>query len=123
MGKQDWLEEGETILGSWSVYVIKAIQAGKSCAGKIYVTDRYVRFDSEFVLGHVKEGIRTHLLLVNDGKHLAVPYDQIAKAQVQKQFFIMKNLALNLKSGEEMTFRFGVLSPQKACEAIMQRIT
>jgi len=35
---------------------------------------------------------------------------------------IMKNLKLELKSGEVYVFRFGILSPAKAIEEIQKRI-
>ena len=105
-----------------SVYVIFAIEAGKSFAGKVYVTDRYVRFDSQFELGMTKVRGWDNLMMVGSDRHLALPYDQIASAEVKKQFLIMKNLVITLKSGDVLTFRFGAMSRDKTQQAITERL-
>ncbi len=120
MSDPNWLEEGETVLGSWSVYVVLALSAGNAFAGKIYVTDKFVRFDSQFQLGNVEDA---GLVLVQDGKLISIPYDQIAKSEIKKQFLVMKNLVLTLKNGDAITFRFGAMSPAKANQAILPRIS
>ncbi|MDA8018812.1 MAG: hypothetical protein MPN21_15330 [Thermoanaerobaculia bacterium] len=123
MAFEEFLEDGESVLGSWYVYLILELRAGGTFAGHLIATDRYVRFDAQLELGNVKTGRRDNLLLVGSGKHLALPYDQIASCEVKTQFFIMKNLVVTSKSGDSMTFRFGVMSAAKAQEAIDSRLS
>ena len=110
-----WLEDGETIVGSWSVST-----DGIKSYGKIYVTNKYFRYNQQGSLEQVQQGFRKHLIHVDNQKFLAVPYNEIEKAEIVKQLVIFKNLKLTLKSGDNLTFRFGVLNPQKAVDAIEQ---
>ncbi|MEZ5496453.1 MAG: hypothetical protein R3F25_06440 [Gammaproteobacteria bacterium] len=112
-----WLEDGETIVGSWSVST-----DGIKSYGKIYVTNKYFRYNQQGSLEQVQQGFRKHLIHVDNQKFLAVPYNEIEKAEIVKQLVIFKNLKLTLKSGESLTFRFGVMSPQNAVDAIHSHI-
>ncbi len=103
-----WLEKDETILGQWSVST-----NGYKSYGKIYLTNKYFRYNQQ---GSFREGEEIH---VEDQKFLAIPYDQIRKAEIVKKFFIFKNLRLCLDSGDDLVFRFGVMSPQKALDTIL----
>ncbi|PCJ60859.1 MAG: hypothetical protein COA79_07310 [Planctomycetota bacterium] len=117
MAIQEWLDEGESVIDSWSIYILKAASVNNS-AGKIYVTNKNFRFDIQTSMVNSPAG----LMLANDGRHLVVPYSEIAKVELQTQLLIMKNLKLELKSGEVYVFRFGILSPAKAIEEIQKRI-
>ena len=118
MKDQDWLQEAETIVGSWSVST-----PGQKSYGKIHVTNQFLRYNQQGSLGHVKEGARKHLIHVADQEFLAVPYDQIRKVEVAKQLLIFKSLKVTLESGDELEFRFGVMSPQAAADEIARRMS
>ena len=62
MAIEDHLEDGESVLGSWYVYLIFKLRAGETFAGHLVATDRHVRFDAQMELGHVKTGRREDLL-------------------------------------------------------------
>lgn len=113
MDDHTWLEEGETVSGHWSV-----TGEGQRTYGRIYVTSKYLRYNQQGSLGHVSEGTRKHLVHVQDTAFLAIPYDEIAKVEIVKQLVIFKTLRVCLKSGDDVSFRFGVMSPKKAVEAI-----
>ena len=118
MKDNNWLEDDETIDGSWSVST-----DGIKSYGKIYVTNKYFRYNQQGSLEQVQQGFRKHLIHVDNQKFLAVPYNEIEKAEIVKQLVIFKNLKLTLKSDDNLTFRFGVLNPQKAVDAINTHLT
>lgn len=113
MNDHTWLEEGETVSGHWSV-----TGEGQRTHGKIYVTNKYLRYNQQGSLGHVSEGTRKHLVHVQDKAFLAIPYDEITKVEIVKQLVVFKALRVSLKSGDDLSFRFGVMSPRKAFDAV-----
>jgi hypothetical protein len=113
MDDHTWLEEGETVSGHWSV-----TGEGQQTYGKIYVTNKYLRYNQQGSLGHVSEGTRKHLIHVQDKEFLAIPYNDILTVEIVKHLFIFKTLRVSLTSGDDLSFRFGVMSPEKAVDAI-----
>ena len=113
MKENNWLEENESIIGSWAVST-----DGIKSYGKIFVTDKYFRYNQQGSLEQVEQGFRKHLIHVDNQKYLAVPYNEIEKVEIKKHLLIFKNLCLTLNSGESLAFRFGVMSPQKTVDAI-----
>jgi hypothetical protein len=112
-----WLHEGEEILGQWSVTT-----DGQKSYGKIYATNQYFRYNQQGSLGHISEGAQKHLVHVDNHQFLAIPYSQIHKVEIVKQYLIFKILKVSLTSGDSLAFRFGVMSPQSAFDAINRHL-
>jgi hypothetical protein len=54
--------------------------------------------------------------------NLTMPYSEIYGAKIVKKSFILKMLQITLKSGDDLEFQFGAMSPKKALQAILSRI-
>ncbi len=127
---EPWLEEGETIAGSWSVFMGDPSPNSAKTTGKIFVTDRYVRFQAGLALeanaaskiSEVYFHPRRDKPFEKANDHVAIPFGDIAGAEIVKKGFLQKALLLKLKSGSELEFQFGAMSPQKALDGIKAKL-
>jgi hypothetical protein len=123
---ESWLEQGEELVGSWSVFVGDPTPNSAKITGKIFVTNRYVRFQAGLSLDkNAATSIAAAYLLrhrlppfekITD--HVAIPFSDIGDALMVKKSLFQKSLNIKLKSGEELEFQFGAMSPQKALDGI-----
>jgi len=121
---EEWLEQGEDIVGSWSVFLGDPRPNSEKITGKLHVTDRYVRFQAglsleENAASQLARRIKAYEKLKD---HVAIPFSEIAEAKIVKKSFFQKALYLKLKSGDELEFQFGAMSPQKALDGITAKL-
>jgi len=127
---ENWLELGEEIVGSWSVFLGDPSPNSEKIAGKIYVTNRFVRFQAGLALEkNASAKIAAAYLYARSEQpyekltdHVAIPFCEIGEASIIKKSFFQKALQIKLKSGGELEFQFGAMSPQKAFDAIQPRL-
>jgi hypothetical protein len=124
---ETWLNEGEEILGTWSVFLGDPRPNAAKIAGKLQVTSQAVHFRSELALAANAAAMignwwERHKALARSDNHMAIPLAQIDQAQTVKKSLFVKALALKMKSGEAIEFQFGAASPQKAVDAITARL-
>jgi len=127
---ESWLEQGEEAVGSWSVFVGDPTPNSAKITGKVFVTNRYVRFQAGMSLEkNAAASISAAYFFrhrlppfekITD--HVAIPFSEIADASMVKKSLFQKALLIKLKSGEEFEFQFGAMSPQKALDGIKAKI-
>jgi len=122
--KPDWLQDNETILGSWAVYVGEPTPTSPKITGTLHVTDCRVVFASTMELP--KDAglglLSRHQVYRTKTERWEYPYGQIRKAEIVKKKLFIKSLLLTLDSGDQADFTFGAASPAKALEAIRTRL-
>jgi hypothetical protein len=126
----NWLAEGETIIGEWSTYMGDPKPNAPKITGKLIVTNQNVHFRADLSLTEnaatkisqfaLRTGPRETPFFKSD-KHLAIPYPELGEASIVKKGFLLKALQLKLKTGEALEFQFGAASPKAALEAITAR--
>lgn len=113
------------LIADWHVYIF----ADKNMfAGKLAVYDKGVGFrshddlksDATAIAGALTFGVG---VAKKNYRDFTLSYDEIASVEVKKQLLIMQNLVITTKVGDQLTFRFGVLSPKKAVAEIQMRIS
>ena len=127
---ESWLEQGEEMVGSWSVFVGDPTPNSAKITGKVLVTNRYVRFQAGMSLEkNAASSIAAAYLLRHRlppfeklTDHVAIPFSDIGDASIVKKSLFQKALLVKLKSGEELEFQFGALSPQKALDGIKAKL-
>jgi len=127
---EPWLEQGEEIVGSWSVFMGDPSPNSEKIIGKIFVTNRYVRFQagisleknaaSKIAEAYMIRGRTAPFEKLTD--HVAIPFTDIGDAAIVKKGFLQKALSVKLKSGDELEFQFGAMSPQKALDGIKAKL-
>lgn len=119
-----FLSPGEEILGSWSVFLGEPRPQSEKLAGKLHVTDRNIYFEAGIAIEENAGLLISKRLKAFEkaDKLVAVPYAEIASATSIKKSMFQKVLAIKLKSGEDVEFQFGAISPQKALDAILPRL-
>ena len=118
------LSAGEEILGSWSVFLGEPRPNSEKLAGKLHVTNQKIYFESGIALEENAALLISKRLKAFEKveKLVAIPYAEIGSATSVKKSLFQKALAVKLKSGEEIEFQFGAVSPQKALDAILPRL-
>lgn len=121
---ESWLEPGEETAGSWSVFLGDPSPNSEKITGKIHVTDRYVRFQAGISLEKnaaslIARRIKPYEKLAD---HVAIPFSDIGEASIVKKSLFQKALLIKLKSGDELEFQFGAMSPQKALDGIKAKL-
>jgi hypothetical protein len=127
---ESWLEPGEEIVGSWSVFMGDPSPNSEKITGKLHVTDRYVRFQagisleknaaSKIAEAYLIRGRTAPFEKLTD--HVAIPFSDIGEASIVKKSFFQKALTIKLKSGDGLEFQFGAMSPQKALDGIKAKL-
>jgi hypothetical protein len=117
---EEWLEQGEELVGSWSVFLGDPRPNSEKITGKLHVTNRYVRFQAGISLEEnaaslISRRIKPYEKLSDQA---AIPFSEIGEAKIVKKSLFQKALYLKLKSGDELEFQFGAMSPQKALDGI-----
>lgn len=118
--KPEWLEEGEQVSGKW---VVNTKLEGKMLQGDLYVTDRYLYFDTKQNLSSIA-GALVSAAVIGIGVYgtnknlLKIPFGEIQRAEIQKKLLFMNSLVVQLKSRKNLSFSFGMLSAKKALEAL-----
>ena len=118
------LSAGEEILGTWSVFLGEPRPHSEKLAGKLHVTNQNIYFESGIAIEE-NAGllISTRLKAFEKvEKIVAIPYAEIGSATSVKKSMFQKALAVKLKSGEDIEFQFGAISPQKALDTILPRL-
>jgi len=121
---QSWLAQGEEMIGSWSVYLGDPRPNSEKITGKLHVTNQNVHFESGIALAENAAALigRRIQAFEKTDRHLAIPFAEIGEAKTVKKSLFVKALSIKLKSGEEIEFQFGAVSPQKAVDAIAEKI-
>ena len=127
---ESWQEPGEEIVGSWAVFMGGPGPSSEKITGKIYVTDRYVRFQAGISLeknaaAKISEAYfhpRRDQPFEKLTDHVAIPFADIGDAEIVKKGFLQKALLLKMKSGDAFEFQFGAMSPQKALDGIKAKL-
>lgn len=124
------MEDGETPLGSWAVFLGENGPGSAKITGRLHVTDRHVYFQSGLKLdAGAWENLRPGALDWHGdleppfqvlGDVLRIPRGRIAHAATSRQWWIvpLKSLHLCLDDGAEWVFRFGLFSPRPALAAL-----
>ena len=122
--KTDWLQENETALGDWPVYIGEPRPNSPKITGRLHVTDRRVVFAAGLDLAENAgpEILSRKKAFAESDELRTFPFDQIHKAEIVKKKIILKSLLLTLKSGEQIDFQFGAASPARALDSILARI-
>ncbi len=121
--KNDWLQEGETVLGDWAVYIGEPSPGSPKITGRLYVTDGRAVFAAGLQLDENAgaEILSRRKAFAESDQVRSFPFDQIRTAEIVRKKFILKSLQLTLTSGERAEFQFGAASPAKALELIVGR--
>jgi hypothetical protein len=123
-----WLGEGEEIIDSWQVYIGDPTPNSAKITGKLFVTNKNVHFNAgisleENAAAKMEPRIFQKLKpFQKSDDNLTMPYSEIRGAEIVKKSFILKMLQITLKSGDNLEFQFGAMSPKKALKAILSRI-
>ncbi len=119
-----FLSAGEEILGSWSVFLGEPRPNSEKLAGKLHVTNQNIYFESGIAIQENAGLLISKRLKAFEKaeKLVTIPYAEIGSATSVKKSLFQKALAVKLKSGEEIEFQFGAVSPQKALDAILPRL-
>jgi hypothetical protein len=122
--KTDWLQENEIVLGDWPVYIGDPRPNSPKITGRLHVTDRRVVFAAGLDLAENAgpEILSRRKAFTESAEMRAFPFDQIRKAEIVRKKLILKSLLLTLKSGEQIDFQFGAVSPVKVLDLILARI-
>jgi hypothetical protein len=118
------LAAGEEILGSWAVFLGEPRPNSEKLAGKLYVTDQNIHFESGISLEEKAGLLISKRLMAFEkvGGLVTIPFGEIGSAGSVKKSLFQKALTVKLKSGEEIEFQFGAASPQKALDVILAKI-
>ncbi|MFC1461495.1 hypothetical protein ACFLQR_03130 [Verrucomicrobiota bacterium] len=122
--ENEFLAEGEKIVGSWDTYIGGEAPDSAKITGMLHVTDKGVHFEAGLSLKEnagAQIGIGIQAFKMSD-RHVTIPYSEIAEVKIEKKLLILKTLNIILKSGKELSMRFGAMSPQAAYDAISSRI-
>jgi len=119
----EWLQPGETEVGSWAVYIGEEGPMSAKVTGKIHITNLNVHFAAGLSLEKnaatlITQLRRHHQAFEKSDQHLTIPFAEIAGGDIVKKGFLLKSLVLKLNTGEELPFHFGAMSPQKALDAL-----
>lgn len=122
--ENQWLADGEQIIGSWFAYIGGETPNSVKITGKLHVTDKNAHFEAglslkENAAADISIGIQA---FEKSDKHVTIPFNEIAEVRITKKFLILKTLNIVLKTGKELALHFGAVSPQKACDAISARL-
>lgn len=122
--KTNWLEENETVLGDWPVYIGEPSPNSPKITGRLYVTGKRVVFDAGLELAENAgpEILSRRKAFIETDELRTFPFEQIRQAEIVRKKIILKSLLLKLKSGEQIDFQFGAASPAKALELILKFI-
>ncbi|MBN1938521.1 MAG: hypothetical protein JW843_02975 [Candidatus Aminicenantes bacterium] len=117
---KDWLIPGESEVGSWAVYVGGEGPTAAKVAGKIHITNLNFHFDAGVSLEQNAAALISNRIKAfsKSDEHLTIPFSEISGADIVKKGFLLKSLVVKLKTGEELPFHFGAMSPQKALDAL-----
>jgi len=118
----DLLEEDEIIEGDWAVHVVFPFHREEFYSGELFMTNKHFHFNSKYGFGKEKHEIEEHFRVVDHDKHIVIEYDQIKNIEIKKTAILMNNLVVTLNSGEEVTFRFGFMSANKALEVAQKHL-
>jgi hypothetical protein len=115
--KTEWLQENETVLGDWPVYIGEPSPNSSKITGRLQVTDRRAVFTAGLDLAeNAGPEIMSRKKAYKESDALRTfPFDQIHMAEIVKKKLIHKSLLLTLKSGEQIDFQFGAASPANHC--------
>jgi len=121
----DWLEPGENLVGSWAVFVGGEGPMAAKVTGKLHVTDRYLHFEAGLSLEKNAPALLSNRIKAfkKSDEHLTIPLGEIRGAEIVKKGFLTKDLVVKLKTGEDMAFHFGAMSPQKALDGLTAGLT
>ncbi len=118
----DWLQPGETEVGSWAVYIGGEGPNAAKVTGKIHVTNLNFHFAAGVSLEKNAATLMTtyrHIkAFQKSDEHLTIPFTEIVGGEIVKKGFLLKSLVVKLKTGEELPFHFGAMNPQKALDAL-----
>jgi hypothetical protein len=117
---KEWMIPGESEVGSWAVYIGGEGPSAAKVTGKIYITNLNFHFDAGISLEKNAASLVSSRIKAfsKSDEHLTIPFSEIAGAEIVKKGFLLKSLILKLKTGEELPFHFGAMSPQKALDAL-----
>lgn len=110
-------------------YVVYMLINKNMFLGDLMITNQGIAFksqadlksDSIKIAGGILFGTGPYQIYAkNNDFDLLIPNDQIANVEIQKKMIVMKNLVVTTKNKEEIIFRFGMLSPQKALDQITE---
>lgn len=118
----DLLEENEIIEGDWAVHVVFPFHRGEFYSGELFMTNKHFHFNAKFGFGKEEGEIEEHFRVVDHDKHIVIEYDQIEEVKINKRALLMNDLVVTLKSKEEVTFRFGFMSANKALEVAQKHL-
>jgi len=121
----DWLAEGEEIVGSWHVYIGSETPTGSKVTGQLHVTNKNVHFEAGLSLKEnagVEISNRIRAFEKSD-RHVTIPLTEISELKITKKWLFLKSLHILLKSGDELVLRFGAMSPEAAVQAISLRLS
>jgi len=116
----EWLPSGEMLAGSWAVYIGEQKPTGAKVTGELCLTDLHLHFRAGLSLEKNAAAMISNRIKAfeKSEEHLAIPLGEIAGGEIVKKGFLLKSLAVKLKTGEILEFHFGAMSPQKALDAL-----
>ncbi|MCX6566344.1 MAG: hypothetical protein NTW38_07980 [Candidatus Aminicenantes bacterium] len=116
----DWLQPGESEVGSWTVYVGGEGPMAAKVTGKIHITNINFHFAAGMSLEKNAASMISNRIKAfeKSEEHLTIPFAEIAGGEIVKKGFLLKSLVVKLKTGEEIPFHFGAMNPQKALDAL-----
>lgn len=115
MAKLEFLEEGEELLGNWTI--LYKPHGGGSYNGKLFVTNKKLVYDAQFDMsmkGLIRESFT---MVIGSYMYVAIPKDQIKNIEEKSSFF-KKQVILTLDNDEKHVFDYGMLSVKIVAEAI-----
>jgi hypothetical protein len=118
----NWMQADENSKGSWAVFVGGEGPMAAKITGKLHVTDRNLHFEAGLSLEKNAPALlsnRIRAFKISD-EHLTIPLGEIAGGEIVKKGFLNKSLVVRLKTGEEVSFHFGAMSPQKALDSLTE---
>ena len=119
----DLLEENETIEGDWAVHAVFPFHRQEFYSGELFMTNKHFHFNAKYGFGKEEKEIEEHFRVVDHDKHIVIEYDQIENVEIKKRAILMNDFVVSLKSGEEVTFRFGFLPANKALELAQKHLS
>lgn len=123
--ENEWLADGEEMVGSWHVYIGGESPDAAKLTGQLHVTNRNVHFEAGLSLkDNAAADISNRMKAFEQSDtHMSIPFGEIDEVNITKKFMILKSLHIILKSGGELAVHFGAMSPQTALDAIFSRLS